>query len=733
MSDTGSRFEAMRAAKSWYEDTSSYDHLPEKSTTQVFGDDTFSIRTMRERLPKAVFKRVLDTIQRGQPLDHSVADTVANAMKEWAIERGATHYTHWFQPLTGSTAEKHDAFILPDGQGGAFTEFSGEQLVVGEPDASSFPSGGVRATFEARGYTAWDASSPVFLRRGANNVTLCIPTAFVSYGGEALDKKTPLLRSMDAVSEQALRVLDLFAPNHGASRVFATAGAEQEYFLIERHYYLARADLMMTGRTLIGTKAPKDQQMEDHYFGAIPERVLAFMAAAERRLYRLGVPIKTRHNEVSPAQYEVAPVFENANIGTDHQMLIMETLKSMAPQFGLQCLLHEKPFAGVNGSGKHINWSLATDTGVNLLDPRDETHSNLQFLVFLAAVIRAVDVNAPLLRATVATAGNDHRLGANEAPPAILSIFLGDMLTDIIEQIEKGSPKSTKQGGSLDLGANSLPDIPRHAGDRNRTSPFAFTGNKFEFRACGSSGSISWPLVVLNTIAAESIDFVVSRIEEEIGDANPTPAKLISATKRVLKEVIKEHKRVVFNGDNYSDEWVEEAARRGLPNMANTPDALAAMKDRDATRLFKKYRVLNKVELEARLNIYSGQYAKQLFIEAETMVEMARQAVLASATKHQRDLAQAVAQTEAAGIDAGRLRDELELYADLVSRLIDGIEEIEGQLTEALEDEHADAVKRRDELIPPMTRVREICDALEHRTPDDLWTIPAYREMLFIR
>ncbi|MFN9969288.1 MAG: glutamine synthetase III, partial [Phycisphaerae bacterium] len=478
------------------------------SVTQTFGADVFNERVMRQRLPKDVYKRIQRTIKHAEPLDPEIADVVAAAMKDWAIEHGATHYTHWFQPLTGTTAEKHDAFLVPDGAGGALSEFTGSALAQGEPDASSFPSGGLRATFEARGYTAWDPTSPPFLNRAGGGVTLCIPTAFVSWTGVALDHKTPLLRSMDAISEQAMRILKIFGTATGVSRIMCTAGAEQEYFLIDRSFYFKRPDLLACDRTLFGAKPPKHQQLEDHYFGAIPQRVIAFMVESERELYRLGVPVKTRHNEVAPGQFELAPIFETANLACDHQMLVMETLKKVANRHGLQCILHEKPFAGINGSGKHLNWSMSTDTGVNLLDPRDDTHTNMQFLTFLCAVIRAVDLHADVLRASVASANNDHRLGANEAPPAIMSIFLGDMLTDIIEQIESGSPKSTMKGGKLDLGSRMLPQIPRHTGDRNRTSPFAFTGNKFEFRAVGSSQAAGWPATVLNTIVAESLDFV---------------------------------------------------------------------------------------------------------------------------------------------------------------------------------------------------------------------------------
>ncbi len=502
---------------------------------QVYGTDVFSRRVMRQRLPKEVFKSLIRTIDAGEPLDAQVADVVAATMKDWAIENGATHFTHWFQPLTGLTAEKHDSLVSPDGSGGVIFNFSGAELVQGEPDASSFPSGGLRATFEARGYTAWDPTSPAFLVRGENNVTLCIPTAFVSWTGEALDTKIPLLRSMEALSKQALRILKLFGTDAGVNRVITTVGPEQEYFLVDRELFFQRPDLMTCERTLFGARPPKGQQLEDHYFGTIPARVLKFMSDAELELYRLGVPVKTRHNEVAPGQYEIAPLFEVSHIASDHQMLLMETLKRVAQRHGLAALMHEKPFAGVNGSGKHNNWSMASDTGVNLLDPQDETHTNLQFVVFLVSVIRAVDLHADLLRACIASAANDHRLGANEAPPAIISIFLGDMLSDILAQVEQGLPKRTLKGGVIDLGARSLPQLPRHSGDRNRTSPFAFTGNKFEFRAVGSSQSIAWPNTVLNTIVAESLDHVATELEKALGD-KPTAAKLESAVPRAPQE-----------------------------------------------------------------------------------------------------------------------------------------------------------------------------------------------------
>jgi glutamine synthetase len=732
MGDISARQEAASVTAAWYEEQA-LKSVPSDAAHEVFGRDCFSDRVMRERLPKTTYKRVQRTIRLGEPLDPTVADTVANAMKDWAIEQGATHYCHWFQPLTGQTAEKHDAFLTPDGAGGVITEFSGDALVQGEPDASSFPSGGVRTTFEARGYTAWDATSPVFLKRGINSVTMCIPTAFVSYGGEALDKKTPLLRSMDALSREAVRLLRIFGAGDSVSRVLSTCGAEQEYFLIDRRYYLGRPDLLMAGRTLFGSKAAKDQQMEDHYFGAIPERIQAFMADAEHQLYALGVPVKTRHNEVSPAQYEIAPMFENANVAADHQQVLMRVLHKTAPRYGLQCLRHEKPFKDVNGSGKHINWSLATDDGVNLLDPLDETHSNLQFLTFLAAVVRAVDLHAGLLRASVASAGNDHRLGANEAPPAIMSIFLGDMLEDIVDQVIKGSATTTKRGGALDLGANILPDIPRHSGDRNRTSPFAFTGNKFEFRACGSASSIAWPTTVLNAIVADSLAYICSELEKAAGKT-PTEARLRTAAKTLLKKIFKEHKRVLFSGDNYSDEWHRDAEKRGLKNLRDTVDALPELRLKASSDMFRRLRVMSPVELEARYNIFAEQYSKQIAIEANTMLQMARTQVLPAAIRHQTDVAEAVASTEAASVDAEDLRTELETFADIVARFRAAVQALDDALShDAPDDPYTHALALRDEVLPRMVDLRELGDELEQHVADDLWSLPRYSEMLFVR
>jgi glutamine synthetase len=687
---------------------------------------------MRQRLPKEVYRSLVRTIDGGESLDPAVADVVAASMKDWAIENGATHYTHWFQPLTGLTAEKHDSLVGPDGNGGVVFNFSGSELVQGEPDASSFPSGGIRATFEARGYTAWDATSPAFLMRGDNNVTLCIPTAFVSWTGEALDTKIPLLRSVEALSRQALRVLRLFGTDRGVTRVYTTVGPEQEYFLIDRELYFERPDLVTSERTLFGARPPKGQQLEDHYFGTIPPRVLAFMSEAEKELYRLGVPVKTRHNEVAPGQYEIAPLFEPSHIASDHQMLIMETLKRVAPRYGLQALLHEKPFAGVNGSGKHNNWSMSTDTGVNLLDPQDETHTNLQFLLFLVATIRAVDLHAGLLRASIASAANDHRLGANEAPPAIISVFLGEMLSDILDQVAKGLPKRTIRGGTLDLGAKTLPQLPRHSGDRNRTSPFAFTGNKFEFRAVGSTASIAWPNTVLNTIVAESLDYVATELERAVG-AKPSAAGLQRAALSLLKRLLKEHKRVIFDGDNYSEEWHAEAARRGLPNLKDSVESFQELGNRKNWELFKKYGVLGKAEYDSRVHIAIEKYVKQLAIEAETMVMMAKSQILPAALEHQRRVAEAVAATKAAGVDASDATQALREVVELVTQLRSRTGEVErlAAIHEGDPIKHAARIAR--ELKPAMARLRETGDALEAVVAAELWPLPNYRELLFLK
>jgi glutamine synthetase len=736
MSLIKSRMDAITAATSWRDATSApatSAQQPQQRIEEIYGEDVFSERAMRERLPKETFQRLMATIKRGAKLDSALADIVASAMKDWAIERGATHYTHWFQPLTGLTAEKHDAFINPDGAGGGISQFSGSALVQGEPDASSFPSGGLRATFEARGYTAWDATSPVFLNRSGATVTLCIPTAFVSWTGVALDKKTPLLRSMEAVSEQAMRVLRIFGTDKGVARIISTLGPEQEYFLVDRNLYYARADLLTCDRTLFGARPPKGQQLEDHYFGSIPARVLAYMAECERELYRLGVPIKTRHNEVAPGQYEVAPIFETTNVACDHQMLVMEALKRVAPRYGMQCILHEKPFAGINGSGKHNNWSLSTDTGTNLLDPRTETHNNLQFMVFLCAVIRAVDMHADILRASIASASNDHRLGANEAPPAIMSIFLGDMLTDIVDQIEKGEARRTLKGGKLELGAPTLPDLPRDTGDRNRTSPFAFTGNKFEFRAVGSTQSSAWPNTILNTIVAESLDYIATQLEKKLGK-EPSPAKLNTEVRDLLKKIVKEHKRVIFNGDGYSKEWHHEAEhKRGLPHLRDSVDALPVLKSKKSLDLFARYKVLKREETSSRAHIFMEKYCKQVTIEGETMAQMARTQFLPAALAHQTRLAEAIAAAEAAGVDVDDQRTALEGFVAQVSRMTRAISALGGALGHHDEDPFKHGRHLRDDVLPAMAELRLVVDELEQVVAEELWPVPTYRDLLFIK
>jgi len=698
----------------------------------IFGSDVFSPAVMRQRLPKEIYRSLMRTIDHGAQLDPQVAGVVAATMKDWAIENGATHFTHWFQPLTGLTAEKHDSLMAPDGQGGVVFNFSGSDLVQGEPDASSFPSGGLRATFEARGYTAWDATSPAFLMRNQSVVTLVIPTAFVSWTGEALDTKIPLLRSMEALSKQALRILKIFGTDAGVSRVFTTVGPEQEYFLVDRELYFKRPDLVTCERTLFGARPPKGQQLEDHYFGSIPPRVLACMGEVERELYRLGVPVKTRHNEVAPGQYEIAPLFEASHIASDHQMLIMETLKRIASRHGLVALLHEKPFAGVNGSGKHNNWSMSTDTGVNLLDPRDDTHTNLEFLVFLCGAIRAVDLHADLLRASIASAANDHRLGANEAPPAIISIFLGEMLSDILAQIEKGQPKRTLRGGIMDLGARTLPQLPRHSGDRNRTSPFAFTGNKFEFRAVGSSQSVAWPNTVLNSIVAESLDAIATDLERTLG-AKPSPAKVQASVLALLKRLIKQHKRVIFDGDNYSPDWHEEAARRELPMLQDSVEAFPILKAKKNADLFRKYGVLNRAEVESRTHIAVEKYIKQLGIEAEMMISIARTQILPAALRHEGEVASTVAAAQAAGAGTPGQSAALKEFAEMVDELREAIAELERVGAHHEEDplRHAQQIKR--EVKPAMERLRATVDALESHVAADLWPLPTYRELLFLK
>lgn len=731
--DTGRRA-AIAAATRWpHGETPAGGMHVESRLENIFAADVFSPRVMQKRLPKEDFKSLMQTIRSGQPLNPDVARTVAAAMKDWAIENGATHYCHWFQPLTGLTAEKHDALVIPDGQGGALSTFGANDLVQGEPDASSFPSGGLRATFEARGYTAWDPTSPAFLMRSEGAVVLCIPTAFVSWNGEALDKKTPLLRSIDALSHQAMRILKLFGTDKGVTCVNTTLGPEQEYFLVDANFYYSRPDLMTCGRTLFGAPPPKGQQLEDHYFGSIPQRVLAFMADVEMALYRMGVPVKTRHNEVAPGQFELAPLYEDANVACDHQMLIMETLTRVAHRYGLKALLHEKPFAGINGSGKHNNWSMCTDTGVNLLDPQDQTHTNMQFLVFLCAVIAAVDTHADLLRTSVASAANDHRLGANEAPPAIMSIFLGDMLEDIINQIETGTPNRTLAGGALSLGARTLPNLPRHAGDRNRTSPFAFTGNKFEFRAVGSSMTCAWPNTVLNTIVAESLDKIATELEQAVG-ADRDPAKLHAAVWACLQKLVKQHKRVLFGGDNYSTAWHEEAVKRGMPNLKDSAEAIPTLRQPKAAALFSKYAVLSQEELTSRANIQAEKFVKEVAIEAETAVSIVRTMIAPAARTYQGQLASVVAATRSAGAETSRTAANLRTLIELTDELEAATDELEKKAAEHHSggpDEHMRHYARQ--VRPLLTRVRSAADALEKIVPANLWPLPTYKDLLFVK
>jgi glutamine synthetase len=698
------------------------------NAAEIYGSLAFNDKAQQERLPKPAYRALRATITRGEPLDGSTADAVASALKDWAVEHGATHYTHWFQPLTGITAEKHDSFLSPTSEGTAIAEFRGKELIKGEPDASSFPSGGMRSTFEARGYTAWDPTSPPWLHVNGNSVTLVIPTAFVSWTGEALDKKTPLLRSMEAVSKQAVRVLKLFGST--AERVFATCGPEQEYFLIDRNFYFARPDLINAGRTLFGATPPKGQEMEDQYFGSIPERVLACMAEAEMELFKVGVPVKTRHNEVAPSQYEIAPVFENANVAVDHQMMTMEMLKKIAPKYGLACLLHEKPFAGVNGSGKHNNWSLSDEFGNNLLGPGDTPHDNMQFLVFCTAVLRAVDKWQGLLRASIASAGNDHRLGANEAPPAILSVFLGDMLTDIYEQIEKGGAKSTKQGGTLDVGVSVLPKLPRDAGDRNRTSPFAFTGNKFEFRAVSSGQNIAFPNTVLNAAMAEALEYVANDLEA----ATAKGEDLNKAVAKLLTKMIKEHKRIIFNGNGYSDDWQKEAKRRGLLNHRNTVDALPEMVTPDAVKLLDRFKILNERELHARYEIFLENYNKTINIEGQLMVLIANRYIVPAALEYQKQIGHSVAAVKSAGSVSVQGRKLLAEYTKMLDRFkaqTDALCDLLDHTNNGTSEKHAKYM--RDKIVPAMAKLRELGDQLEVRTPHELWPLPTYREMLFVK
>jgi glutamine synthetase len=693
---------------------------------EVFGSNVFNDKLMKARLPKEIYKALRGTIEKGTGLRPDVADVVANAMKDWAIEKGATHYTHWFQPLTGITAEKHDSFISPTDDGGVILEFSGKQLIQGEPDASSFPSGGLRATFEARGYTAWDCTSPAFLKTDeSGNVTLTIPTAFYSYNGEALDKKTPLLRSMAAVSKQAMRVLRALG-NSTSCSVTATVGPEQEYFLVDKKYFMDRIDLMLAGRTLFGAPAPKGQELEDQYFGSIKDRVSDYMNDLNTELWKMGISSKTQHNEVAPAQYEMAPVFATTNIATDHNQLVMETMQKVAFRHDLVCLLHEKPYAGINGSGKHNNWSLSTDDGINLLEPGSTPSDNVQFLLFLAALLNAVDTHADILRATCASAGNDHRLGANEAPPAIISIFMGDELTEILDKLAKGQKATSKKDKEfVSVGVDTLPAIPKDNTDRNRTSPFAFTGNKFEFRMVGSAQSISGPNVALNTIAAEALDEIATRLEKA-KDKNGEAAAII-------KEAYKKHSRVIFNGNNYAESWPKEAEKRGLPNVTNSVDALKAFVSDKALKLFEKYEVLSKKELHSRYDIYVETYSKQINIEALAAVDMVKKQFIPSAVEYATFLADSAGSFAGAGISAPVQEDLLKKTSALITAAYNKLGKLEAAIKDA--QGKTDAVKMaeayRDKVFSQMQALRKDIDGLEMIVPKDMWPVPTYTELLF--
>jgi glutamine synthetase len=683
-----------------------------------FGANVFSIAVQRERLPAEAFEKLQETLEGGGSLDAELADAVAEAMKEWALENGATHFTHMFQPLTGSTAEKHDSFFEPTGEGESLAGFSGKELIQGEPDASSFPTGGVRATFEARGYTAWDPTSPAFILENPNGALLCIPTAFASWTGEALDAKIPLLRSMDALSRSAIKALRLLG-DEASKRVFTTVGPEQEYFLIDEQYFFERPDLIATGRTLFGAKPPKGHELDDHYFGSIPERILACMLESELEMRKLGIPVKTRHNEVAPNQYEIAPIFENSNVGSDHQQLTMQVLESVARRYGLVCLLHEKPYAGVNGSGKHNNWSMGTDTGHNLLEPGDTPHDNLQFLFFASAVIQAVNKHQGLLRASVANAGQDHRLGANEAPPAIISIFLGAELEKAFEAIATGEGDPNTPASFLELGAEVLPALPMHGGDRNRTSPFAFTGNKFEFRALGSSMSLAFPNTVLNTIVAEAIDELAGQLEERMNGGTEMAEAVID----LVKQSYEANKQVCFSGDNYDEEWHAEAEKRGLKNLRTTPEALPEILSDQTVAAFENYDVLSKRELESRYEVWVEQYVIRANIEAETTQSIAKTMILPAALRY-------LALINESGAAEGVAVEVRELLGELDNSLADleAANAYPGPL-EGLElAEHA-----RDKQIAAMSAVREAADKLEKVVADDLWPLPKYEEMLFIK
>ena len=724
MSGNNVRRQAIKDVEAYKPPTVTFD-LSE-APGEIYGSNVFNKSVMQKRLPKSVYKSVIATIENGETLDPLVADAVASAMKDWALEKGATHYAHVFYPLTGLTAEKHDSFFEPSGDGTALAEFAGKTLVQGEPDASSFPNGGLRNTFEARGYTGWDVTSPAYVLENPNGNTLCIPTVFVSMTGEALDHKTPLLRSQQAMGEHATRILELFGHTN-LNNIVAFCGPEQEYFLVDRHFFLARPDLLNAGRTLFGSKPPKGQEFDDHYFGAIPERVLGFMMDTERELFKLGIPAKTRHNEVAPGQFEVAPMFERGNVASDHQQLLMTTFKTIAKKHGMEILFHEKPFQGVNGSGKHVNFSLGNNELGSLFVPGDTPHENAQFLVFCAATIRAVHLYGGLLRASVASASNDHRLGANEAPPAIISIFLGDQLADIFEQIAKGSLTTSKGRGKMTIGVDTLPVLPTDPGDRNRTSPFAFTGNRFEFRAPGSLQTVAAPMVTINTIMADSLDYIATRLEADVAGG----ADFDASVQKLLTEIITEHGAVVFNGDGYSDAWPIEAEKRGLKNLKTTLDALPELITEESMALFEKYGVFNHREMHSRYEIGLEQYTLTIGVEARLTLEMGSTVILPAATRYQTELAANVAALKAAGVDADT--SALEELSTPLAALRSALATLRsGLAADAGHEALAEAEHAKDVLLPAMNAVRAAADALEDVVADDLWPLPTYQEMLFI-
>ncbi len=693
---------------------------------EIFAKNVFTLGKMKQRLPKSVFKEVKAVMDRGGELSLETADVVAKAMKDWAVENGATHYTHWFQPLTGITAEKHDSFVThPDEEGKTIMEFSGRELIKGEPDASSFPSGGLRATFEARGYTAWDMTSPAFLKEAATGVILCIPTAFCSYTGEALDKKTPLLRSMEAVSEQALRIVRLFK-NEQAEKVVASVGSEQEYFLVDKEKYLKRPDLVFAGRTLFGAPAPKGQEMEDHYFGVIRERIGAYMKDLNEELWKLGVTAKTQHNEVAPAQHELAPIYETANIAVDHNQIVMETMKRVAIHHNMRCLLHEKPFAGVNGSGKHNNWSLGTDTGVNLLDPGDTPNENIQFLLVLACIMKAVDTHADLLRQSASDVGNDHRLGANEAPPAIISMFLGEQLEDVVRRlVETGIAETCKEGGVLETGVSTLPNLAKDATDRNRTSPFAFTGNKFEFRMVGSADSIASPNTILNAIVAEAFC--------EAADVLEKAADFDLAVHDLIKEYMTKHQRIIFNGNGYSEEWIKEAERRGLPNIKSMVEAVESLTTDKAVKLFEKFHIFTKAELESREEVLYETYAKTINIEALTMIDMASRQIIPAVVRYTKSLADTVIAVKGAGADASVQAKLLDQVSSGLAQTKTALEKLQKAVEEAgaMQEGKEQAFFYKNVVCTAMEDLRRPVDRLEMIVEKEAWPYPTYGDLMF--